>query len=558
MTVKTTLTLSVATLVLLLLASIATTSVILDSQKSDGLQINLAGRQRMLSQRMTKEALQIAGAADAETHAAACARFAKTTGLFDRTLTALIDGGTTMGTTGDEVELPPAADIATVEALTEGRATWQGLAGPVAAIAAGDVGTPEFAASLDRLLATNLTLLKQMNAATGAFQGASDAKLGTLTRVQWAAVLVAVLAAAATLWVVKRRVSDPLQRAVDFAETVASGDLTAMIDTGESGEIGKLIRVLDGMVTQLRGTVQGITSAAGGLDGSAATLVDDSNRMAGVAENVDEELGTVVGSMERMAANMYGVMGDSESMGDMVNTVAAAIEELSSSIREISGNTSQTASIADQAAQLAHTASMEIGELDRTAEQIGSVVDMINGIASKTNLLSLNAAIEASSAGEAGKGFAVVANEVKELANQTTGATEEISSQVAAMQARTSQAVGVIRQIAEIVNEVKDYSSSVAAAVEEQSAAVAQVSHNVQDSARSATAVAASVSEAANYAGDVAMTLNGTSNSVREITAQVRCISGTAVADDGQEHVSARDLQVLASNLSSSVGWFRT
>ncbi|HYD32419.1 MAG TPA: methyl-accepting chemotaxis protein [Azospirillaceae bacterium] len=137
-------------------------------------------------------------------------------------------------------------------------------------------------------------------------------------------------------------------------------------------------------------------------------------------------------------------------------------------------------SIARTASERAQVTNVTIQSLADQARNIGEVVELINGIASQTNLLALNATIEAARAGEAGKGFAVVASEVKNLANQTAKATEDISSQIAAMQQATGQAVDAIMEITHTIGEINEISTTIAAAVEEQDAATKEIARNVQ------------------------------------------------------------------------------
>jgi methyl-accepting chemotaxis protein len=218
--------------------------------------------------------------------------------------------------------------------------------------------------------------------------------------------------------------------------------------------------------------VDTVSSASTELEAAAGTLTQ-------TAETTEHLSTTVAAASEKASAN--------------VNSVAAASEELASSVNEIARRVQESSKIASEAVKQAEKTNARITELSQAGGRIGDVIKLITGIAEQTNLLALNATIEAARAGDAGKGFAVVAHEVKALAGQTAKATDEISAQIADMQAATADSVSAIKEIGGTIAHISEIASAIAAAVEEQGATTQEISRNVQQAARGSAEVAANV-----------------------------------------------------------------
>jgi methyl-accepting chemotaxis protein len=260
-------------------------------------------------------------------------------------------------------------------------------------------------------------------------------------------------------------------------------------------------QVLDQLTRQFETNVaaltQSLTSAAGSMEATAQSMTS-------VADQTNGRSMTVAAAAQQTSAN--------------VQTVAAATEELSISIREITSQVAQSSRIAAQAVDDARRTDTTVQALADRAGQIGNVIALINTIAGQTNLLALNATIEAARAGEAGKGFAVVASEVKELATQTSKATDEISSQIAAIQQATGEAVDAIRNITTTISEMSNISTMIAAAMEEQGAATAEISRNVQEAARGTEAVTGNIIDVRQGANDTGMAASQVLGAAQELS----------------------------------------
>jgi len=225
------------------------------------------------------------------------------------------------------------------------------------------------------------------------------------------------------------------------------------------------------------------------------------------AEELQRTAQSMSATAEQTARQSTVVAAASEETTQNVQTVASATEELSASISEITSQVSESTRIVGEAVSQANDTNHKVQGLAEAAQKIGDVVRLINDIAGQTNLLALNATIEAARAGEAGKGFAVVASEVKTLATQTARATEEIASQVRAIQDATAGSAQAIETITKTIARVSEISTAIASAVEEQGAATQEISRNVQQAAQGTQEVSANssgVSEAARQTGQAA------------------------------------------------------
>ena len=252
------------------------------------------------------------------------------------------------------------------------------------------------------------------------------------------------------------------------------------------------VRIADEVREKTQQIARSFETTIGGLVQSLASTAIEmrttSHGMSTTAEDTTAQATKVLAAVEEASGN--------------AQIVAAATEELSSSVSEIGRQVTQSTQIAGQAVQDANRTNMTVQGLSAAAQKIGDVVKLISDIASQTNLLALNATIEAARAGEAGRGFAVVASEVKSLASQTGKATEDISAQVAAMQAATGEVVDAIKNIGGTIGAMNEIATTIASAVEEQGATTQEIARNVQATASGTTQMSNSIVGVTRAAGE--------------------------------------------------------
>ncbi|NYZ12108.1 hypothetical protein HL658_06065 [Azospirillum sp. RWY-5-1] len=222
-----------------------------------------------------------------------------------------------------------------------------------------------------------------------------------------------------------------------------------------------------------------IREVASSLSASACQLEAASRSMTHVASTTNEQSGSAADAAQQVSAN--------------VNGVASATSQVSGAIGEVARGVSRTADLAKDSVGRVGEADATILSLLRASEQIGTVVQLISSIAQRTNLLALNATIEAARAGEAGKGFAVVATEVKNLANQTATATEEITQQIGTVQAVTRSTAEAIQLVGRMIREIDQTAVGIAGAAEQQSAAIGEISRSIQEASNGVRTVADAV-----------------------------------------------------------------
>ena len=323
---------------------------------------------------------------------------------------------------------------------------------------------------------------------------ASTQERSTAIRLSVLVAAAGVLLLALLGWIVTRSVVGPLRRVGAVLAGLAEGDLRGDAGVSSKDEVGRMATALQVSMTTMRGVLTAIGDSSTTLASATEELSASAEDMARLADESSAQSSAVSAAAGQVSTN--------------VQTVAAGSEQMGSSIREIAANATEVARVAGQAVEAADATTATVAKLGQSSIEIAGVVKVITSIAEQTNLLALNATIEAARAGEAGKGFAVVANEVKELAQETAKATQDITERVQAIQADTEGAVQAIGRISSIIALINDSQATIAAAVEEQTATTTEMNRNVAEAATSAGAIADNIEAVAtaNNSTTAAMT----------------------------------------------------
>ncbi|MDM8550825.1 methyl-accepting chemotaxis protein [Desulfobacterales bacterium HSG2] len=348
----------------------------------------------------------------------------------------------------------------------------------------------------------------------------------------------------------------------DIAE--GEGDLTIRLEVKSGDELGELATWFNLFVESLQDIIKDIADNAKDINAFASDMSSVSGLMSSGADEVSAKSNSVASSAEEMSVNIRNMASSAEEinvsiqtifstadqMSRNMNSVASAVREMSASITNISGNAREGAEISTDASDMAKKATATMNTLGDAVREIGVVIKIIRKIAEDTNLLALNARIEAASAGDAGRGFAVVANEIKELANQSAHAARDVARRIEEVQRHTEVAIRVIDSVSDIISAINDSVRVITHSVEQQTQASNEISSNIFQSDIGVSNIADSIAEISEGVNDMSRNAGEAAKGTNDVAADIQIVSDAAK----ESSVGARLVNTSAVELARVAG----
>ncbi len=512
-------------------------------QKSDALYINLAGRQRALSQMMSKSVLGLYKAMD--THGEGEDRGRKQKyindvlrrkALFEDTLNSFINGGTTIGGDGKPVHVPRVDDPAIRAKLKESKKIWTEFKKYIDTIISrsSDPESPELLSAVHYIEDNNINLFKDMNTLTFMFQKLSDVKVAYFKKVLLVGVMLNILTFGAIIALIHRLLIKRLRLLHSHMKEITSGngDLTKRVDVGLDDEIGMLGREFNLLLDRFEAIISKLSRGCSMLRQSSERLNKTFSSLADGIQRQDTKTNQVATAVEEMSASIVEVARNASLIANIAKKANDAAKSGESSVKKVIERMNEIAvSTRDTV--------MVVSSLGEHSERIGNIVQVINEIADQTNLLALNAAIEAARAGEQGRGFAVVADEVRKLAERTTKATKEIYDMVTGIQEESKKAAESIKKEAEAVEDGVSLTNAAGSALSEITQNINSVSDMVQQ-------IATGTEQQSTVSNNISSDMDTVASVSRESYMNVKELTGLA-----------DELRKMACELEDDLGRFK-
>lgn len=343
-------------------------------------------------------------------------------------------------------------------------------------------------------------------------------------------------------------VTGPIKKTAAMMRDIAQGegDLTKRLEIRSKDELGELASWFNAFIERLNNIIVDIGANAETVTAASGELLSVSEQMSDGAGELSGKSNAVAASTEEMSSNMNSVAAASEQASTNISMVADSATQMKATLGEVATNCERARSISGNATNQVDKASQRVTLLGNAAKEISKVTEVITDIAEQTNLLALNATIEAARAGEAGKGFAVVASEIKSLAGQTAQATKDIKEKIAGIQSSTDDTVLDVTKISEVIADVNEIVTAIAAAVEEQSAIATEVAQNIEQASTGIGEVNKNVVQSSQVSSEIAKDISGVNSVAEDMSKR-----------SAQMNQSAMDLSGLSSKLRDMISVFK-